>query len=101
MIVSSTVPNPPRRHDEGVRGGMEQRTEALDVFLVVQGFEQRLARVLPASILAFQVALLETEGVAHDHPSEVEGLLGAEDRAPVTALRERTAAGRCGRDERG
>jgi hypothetical protein len=47
-----------------------------------------LARALPTSILAFEISLLETEGVAHDHPPEIEGRLGAEDRAPVTTLRE-------------
>jgi hypothetical protein len=68
--------------------GTEQAPQARDVLLVVQGLEERLARTLPAPILALQVTELEAEGVTHDRPPQVEGRPGAEDGAGVTTLRE-------------
>src|SRR5262249_4531258 len=63
--------------------GPEQAAQPLDVLLAVQGLEERLARALALLVLALEIADLEAVGVAHDHPSQVEGLRGAEDRAGV------------------
>jgi hypothetical protein len=71
-----------------VAHGAKQGPQTRDIVLVVQGFERRLAHSLPASVLALEVCELQAEGVTHDHPTQVEGRLGAEDRTGVTALRE-------------
>jgi hypothetical protein len=66
----------------------EQPPQTLDVLLAVQRLERGLARLLPASVLAQEVALLQADGVPHDHPPQVERRLGAEDRPGVAALGE-------------